>query len=167
MSLRLMADGRVLTALAMLAIFVTATAMALGFPEKARLMPLMVGVPACVLGFIQVILEARKAALELKDAGQAEASEELEEQKATLLAERHEEINMFFWMFMFFLGVLLFGFVYAAPVLVLGFLHFGKNESWKTAIYGAIGTGIVLYGFFEQAFQIPLFEGLVVEWFLG
>jgi len=167
MSLRLMVDGRVLTALVMLAIFVAATTMALGFPEKARLMPLMVGVPACVLAFIQVILEARKAGQELKGADQAESTDESEAHKALLLGDRHEEINMFFWMFMFFLGFLFFGFVYAAPVLVLGFLRYGKSESWKTAIYGAIGTGVVLYGLFEHAFEIPLFEGLLVEWFFG
>lgn len=164
MSLRLMVDGRVLTALAMLAIFVAATAMALSFPEKARLMPLMVGVPACLLGVVQVVLEARKAAQELKVADQAEESEEVQ---AARLAERREEINMFFWMFMFFLGVLLFGFVYAAPLLVMGFMRYGKKETWKTAIYGAIGTWIVLYGFFEYAFEIPLFEGLVIELLYG
>lgn len=167
MSFRLMTDGRVLTALAMLTIFLAATVMALGFPEKARLMPLMVGVPACVLALTQVILEARKVAQELKDADQAERTDESEAHKAKLVEERHQEINMFFWMFMFFLGVLCFGFVYAAPLLVMGFLHFGKNETWKTAIYEAIGTWLVLYGLFEQMFEIPLFEGLLVEWFFG
>jgi hypothetical protein len=164
MPLRLIANGRVLTALAMLAIFAAATTMALGFPEKARLMPLMVGVPACVLALIQVFMEMRKAALELKARDHAESPGEV---KAEIRAERRAEVQMFFWMFMFFIGILAFGFVYAAPLLVLGFLRFGKAETWKTAIFGAAGTWLVLYGFFEQAFEIPLFEGLLIEWFFG
>lgn len=164
MQLRLMVSGRVLTALVMLAIFLAATGIALGFPEKARLMPLMIGVPGSVLALIQVFLEMRKAAQELAERAQHEAPEERD------AAEREEklaEANMFLWMFLFFIGILCFGFVYAAPVLVFGFLLIGKNESMKTAIFGAVGTWLVLFGFFEWAFEIPLFEGLVMEWLFG
>ena len=119
MQLRLMVNGRVLTALIMLAIFLAATGMAFGFPEKARLMPLMVGVPGSLLALIQVFIEMRKAAHELAERERVEAPEERD------AAEREEklaEANMFLWMFLFFIGILCFGFVYAAPVLVFGFL---------------------------------------------
>jgi hypothetical protein len=39
-------SSRILTAAVMLAIFAGMTAMALGFPAKAQLMPLLIGVPA-------------------------------------------------------------------------------------------------------------------------
>lgn len=152
---RLLCNGRVLTALVMLAIFVTMSLIALGFPEKARLMPLMVGVPGSLLGLVQLLLEIRTALAE-----QPQPSE-----KAT--AERREEGRMFLWMFLFFLGILCFGFVYAAPLLVFGFLFLGKDESLLTAAAGAVGTWVVLYGVFEQWFEIQLFAGLVIERLLG
>ena len=144
--------GRVLTAVAMLAIFLTMSLMALGFPEKARLMPLMVGIPGSVLAFLQVLTELRKS---VDSAVDSDAQE---------IAARSNERHMFTWLLLFFFGILGFGFIYAAPLLVFGFLYFGKKEPIKIGVFGALGTLVVLYGLFEQAFEIPLFNGLVIEW---
>ena len=151
---RAILDGQVVTALVMLAIFVSMSVMALGFPEKARLMPLMIGLPGSLLALIQVILELRTATAKAGD-----DTNPPEQQKA--------ELHMFAWMFAFFSGILALGFVYAAPVLVFAFLYFGKSESVKVALVAALGTWVVLYGFFEKWFQIQLFTGLVVEWLSG
>ncbi len=147
--------GRVLTAVAMLAIFLMMSLMALGFPEKARLMPLMVGIPGSVLALLQVLAELRTS---IDDAMETDA-----QQSAAHWNERH----MFTWLLLFFFGILGFGFIYAAPLLVFGFLYVGKKETIKVGAYGAAGTWVVLYGLFEQAFEIPLFTGLVIEWLLN
>lgn len=155
MPFRLLCNGRVLTALVMLAIFVGMSAIALGFPEKARLMPLMVGVPGSILALIQAVLEIRAVRAELpQEAGKA-------------VEERREERRMFLWMFLFFVGILCFGFVYAAPLLVFGFLYLGKDESLMTAVISAIGTWVVLFGVFEKWFEIQLFTGLLIEHLSG
>ncbi len=145
-------SGQVLTAVIMLAIFVTMSLLALGFPEKARLMPLMIGVPGSALAFVQVLRELRTAI--------DQAVESDEEQRQTRRKERH----MFIWMLLFFFGILGFGFVYAAPILVFGFLRFGKKEPLTIGVISAAATWAVLYGLFEKAFQIPLFNGLLIEW---
>jgi hypothetical protein len=143
--------GAVLTAVLMLAIFVTMTLMALGFPQKARVMPLMAGVPGSILALIAVIQELRKGA-----ASAAAAPE-----------SRRAERWMLLWMLAYCLGILAFGFLYAAPLLVWAFLVLGKRESLVTGAIGAVVTWGVLYGLFEQAFQIPLFDGLVAGWLIG
>ena len=74
---------------------------------------------------------------------------------------------MFAWMFLFFFGILGFGFIYAAPLLVFGFLWFGKGESLKVGLVGGAATWGILYGLFETGFQIPLFDGLLLEWLVG
>ena len=148
-------SGQVLTAVVMLAIFVTMSLMALGFPEKARLMPLMIGIPGSVLALVQVLRELRTAI--------DKAVEADEEQWQARRNERH----MFIWMLLFFFGFLGFGFIYAAPLLVFGFLYVGKEETIKVGAIGAAGTWAVLYGLFEQAFEIPLFDGLLIEWILN
>lgn len=144
-------NGPVLTAVLMFAIFVTMTLMALGFPAKARLMPLMAGVPGSVLALIAVLEELRKAR-NSSESGNA--------------AGRNER-QMIVWMMLYFLGILGFGFLHAAPVLVFAFLRFAKREPLTIAAVGAAGTWVVLYALFELTFQIPLFDGLVLEWLAG
>ena len=147
--------GPVLTAVIMLAIFLTMSLMALGFPGKARLMPLLVGIPASALALAQVLIELRKAMAATADSDA--------QQLAALWNERY----MLVWMLLFFLGILGFGFLYASPFLVFAFLYIGKKETIKVGALGAAGTWAVLFGLFEQAFEIPLFDGLLIEWLAG
>ncbi len=153
MTINAILNGRVATALAMLLIFLSMSLMSLGFTEKARLMPLLVGVPGSLLGIVQLINEIRHTV------GQSVAEADAE---ALTRAER----NMFLWVFAFFLGLLGFGFTFAAPILVFAFMFAGKKESLLVALISAAGTWAVLFGFFEQIMEIPLFQGLVVEWLL-
>ena len=74
---------------------------------------------------------------------------------------------MFIWMLLFFCGFLGFGFVYAGPLLVFGFLRIGMKESLTIGVIGAVATWAVLYGLFETAFQFQLFNGLLIEWLWG
>lgn len=147
-------NGRVATALVMLLIFATMSLIALGFPEKARLMPLMVGVPGSILGLVQLIDEVRSSAQHTVDDAD--------------VAERNKaERGMFIWIFLYFFGILGFGFVYAAPLLVFAFLSIGRKESLPISLISAAATWAVLFGFFEKAFEIPLFTGLIVESIIG
>ena len=146
-------NGRVLTAAIMLVIFATMSFMALGFPEKARLMPLLAGIPGSLLALMQLLTEIRSTAGEAAAAPAPQAS--------------RGERQMFAWMGAFFVGILGFGFTYAAPLLVLAFLRLGRQESWFAALAGAAGTWAVLYGLFETVFEIPLFEGLVAAGLVG
>lgn len=154
MTINAILNGRVVTALVMLLIFLSMSVMALGFTEKARLMPLLVGVPGSILGVIELINEMR-ATIRQADAG--------EPVDALTSAER----AMFGWVFVFFLGILCFGFTYAGPLLVFAFMIAGKKETLTVALISAVGTWAVLFGFFEQMMAIPLFTGLIVEWLLG
>lgn len=153
MTINALLNGRVATAAVMLLIFLSMSLMALGFTDKAQLMPLLVGVPGTLLGIIQLINEIRYTK---NQSSEEAASDALDD------AER----NMFMWIFVFFIGILCFGFTYAGPVLVFAFMFAGKKESLLVALISAVGTGVVLFGFFEQMMEIPLFQGLVLEWLL-
>ncbi len=154
MTIKAILNGRVGTAFVMLLIFLSMSLMALGFTDKARLMPLLVGIPGILLGFVQLTTEIRQSAQRSADEANSDALSK---------AER----NMFLWIFIFFFGLLGFGFIYAAPIVVFAFMYAGKKESLLVASLGAVGTWVVLFGFFEQIMEIPLFQGLVVEWLLG
>lgn len=155
MPFRMLLNGRVLMALIMLVIFSAMSLMALGFPEGARLMPLMAGVPGVLLASAQLFIEVRATL------ARAVATEE-----APLEVGRAER-QMFTWLLLFFAGILAFGFLYAAPLLVFSFLWLARRESFSSGIIGAVATWAVLYGLFETAFEIPLFDGLLAGWLLG
>lgn len=154
MTINAILNGRVATALVMLLIFLSMSLMALGFTEKARLMPLLVGVPGAVLGIVELINEMRHAARQSAEAADGDAIS-------------GAEIAMIGWVIAFFFGILCFGFIYAGPLLVLAFMLVGKKESLLVGLISAIGAWAVLFVFFEQAMEIPLFPGLVVDWLLG
>lgn len=155
MPFRILLNGPVFTALMMFVVFATMSLIALSFPDKARLMPLIVGIPGTILALVQLFMELRSTLRQT-----AETTELVPE---TIEAER----QMFTWMFLFFFGILGFGFIYAAPLLVFGFLWFGKGESLKVGLVGGAATWGILYGLFETGFQIPLFDGLLLEWLVG
>ncbi|AMB85091.1 hypothetical protein AWM79_07125 [Pseudomonas agarici] len=153
MRLRRTYNGQVLTALAMAGFFLATTAIAFSFPPQARLLPLMVGVPGSILGLAQLYLELHKVVAPTDN----NAKKDMQKKEA----------EMFLWIFTFFIGILFFGFVYAAPVLIFGFLYLYKKEKVKVAIVSAIGIWLLLFGLFEKLFEIPLFPGLILEWLIG
>lgn len=146
-------NGRAATSLVMLAIFAAMTAIGLGYPEKARMMPLLVGIPGTILALAQLIRDIRFPTVEA-------LTEET-------IAERRREIAMFAWLALFLAGVMGFGFLYAAPILVFAFMRFGQKESWTVALAGGIGAWVVLYGIFTRLLELFLFEGLLLPLLTG
>ena len=149
-------NGRILTTTAMLAIFAGMSAMALTYPEKARFLPLLVSVPATLMCLAQLVFDVRSA---LQD-GFAEVS-------AEAVAERPREMKMFVWLALFFVGIMSFGFLVGAPVLVFAFLRFGEKEPWVTAILGGLGAWIILYGVFTWVLELFIFEGFLTRLLIG
>jgi hypothetical protein len=142
----------------MLAIFAGMALMAIHYPPKARFMPLLVAVPATVLCLAQLVIDIRGSLRE----DPKEAS-----RRAEAAAEQPREIKMFFWLAVFFVGILAFGFIYATPVLILAFLRFGERESWTISIGSAVASVLVIYVVFDRMLELSLFEGLVTPLVLG
>ena len=162
MSTTVFMNGRVLTALVMLTIFVIMTLLAFDFPSKGKLMPLMVGIPAVLLGLIQLVMEYRAVLANTRSGTVADITPEKEEK-----AGKKGEYQMILWTTLFFTGILLFGFVAASPALVFAFLYFGSKESIKVSLISAVCTWAVIYFTFVKSFQISLFSGLILEWLFG
>lgn len=154
MTINAILNGRVATALVMLLIFLSMSLLALGFTEKARLMPLLVGIPGTLLGIIELINEMRASS---RQAASGDTSDEVSKAERAMLG----------WVLVFFFGILCFGFIYAGPVLVFAFMLAGKKESLTVGLISAAATFVVLYGFFETVMELPLFRGLIIERLLG
>lgn len=146
-------SGRAATSLVMFTIFASMTLIALGFPEKARMMPLLVGVPGTLLALAQLIADLRAA----------EPDKAFKEGQV----ERRRERHMLAWVGAFLAGVLGFGFLVAAPLLVFAFLRFGQRESWTVAVVSGIGVWVILYAVFTRMLGLFLFEGLILSRLIG
>lgn len=145
-----MLEGRILTSFIMVAIFATAVGLAFTYDPDARLLPLVIGIPGLVLSLIQFVKELR------------------EQGEPVVTSEEHRrEGSMFLWFIAFVLGLVLFGFLYAGPLLVAAYLYFSGKEKWYAALGAAAFAWVVLYGVFERFLGLPLFEGLAVQWIFG
>lgn len=153
-----MVEGRVVTAGLMFAIFVGAVAMAaLTFPEGARFLPLVIGIPGLVLAGIQFVTEWRASARHRP--APAETPED-----SGLLGR---ELRMFGWFFLFLGGIIAFGFPYAGPVLIGAYLRFSWREKWTICLGAMVLAWAILYGVFEHGLGLPLFDGLLTGRLLG
>lgn len=149
----MLVSARVLTTFVMLLIFGGMSLIALDYPAKARLLPLLVGVPASLMCLAQLVFDIRR------ERNERLAGADVEE--ARLL--RRKELGMFFWTGLFLVGILAFGFELAAPALVFAFMWIGQREWIVTALIGAVCVWLIMYVVFNQLLGLPLFEGLVIR----
>ena len=141
-----MVEGRIATAGVMLAIFVIMVGLALTYPDEAKVLPLVIGIPGTIFTAIQFVTELRT--------------------KSDTHTTRHErlaEVRMFGWFVFFVVGIILSGFLFAGPVTVAIYLHVSWREKWYVTLGAALFVLAVIYGMFEQVLALPLFEGLIPE----
>ncbi len=183
-------NGKLLMSLVMLAIFAAMVLVAAGYPPEARLLPLVIGIPGLALCLLQVANEIRDARPGVRSGARSGARSEAQSRAQSgarseappmglsegplqdddpidQAAKIRREFVLLAWFLAMVLGVLLFGFLIATPVLVFGFLALDQRESFKLAATMATAGFAVLYLIFEKLLELILFRGFVTEWLLG
>ena len=145
-----MLEGRILVSGIMVLVFATAVLLSFTYAPEARFLPLVIGIPGLVLSVAQFVKELRQ-----------------NPQVIIIPPERQREAKMFTWFITFVAGLVLFGFLYAGPVLVAAYLYFSGRERWYTAFLAAFLTWAILFGVFERFLGLPLIEGLLAQWIFG
>ena len=147
-------NSRVIFTGLMLAIFIAMDAMALTYPYKAGLMPLVVGLPGAVLCLFQVVVELRRA-----------------DSTPILAAPVSRELQMFGWLAVFAVAILLLGFLIAVPLTLYLYLRFDSHESQRLSLTIALAGVVVIYGVFDQLLAVQLWDGflppLIMDWWSG
>jgi hypothetical protein len=142
---RIRFTSNVALSLTFLLIFSSAVVVAkLNYPADAASMPLIIGGCGAVLSLFQLIVELR-------------ASRGAYEEQIDL----RKDIPIYLWVWAFVFAVVAFGFVLAAPVMLFAYLRFRSRESWWLSLLLSAGILALLYGLFQVALGVPLFEGLV------
>ena len=139
-------NAKIFLAGLMAVIFGSMVGMALGYPAKAAFVPLVIGVPGTVLCLIQLGVELRNVRLPGKPGP---------------VRNVRQEWTMFGWLVGFVLGVILLGFLVAAPILLFSYLRFrAKAPYWLAGLIAAGGLALI-YGVFQYTLQVELFEGFL------
>ena len=128
-----------------LVIFASAAGVAeFTYPPGAAAMPVLIGGTGAVLCLLQLVLELRR-------------SRGAFEEKIDL----RKDLPIYGWVWAFVLAVVGFGFLVAAPPMLLAYLRLRSRESWKLSLILAGAVFVLLYGLFQLALGVPLFEGLI------
>jgi hypothetical protein len=172
----------------MFAVFATMLYVASGYPEGARFMPLVVGVPAILLCVLQMFLDQRAAPSAAKD--NRSEMEKAEERVSQMTGRRMEfdaaqiapgvsvveneagvaatrEFIIWGYIIGFVAGILLLGFNIAVPLFLLFYLRREARCSWaRSAIYSAIGCGLILGGL-TLGLKLQLHTGFLTSALFG
>ena len=141
---RIRFTSTVALSLTFLVIFCSAVVVAkLNYPSEAASMPLIVGGFGAAMSLLQLIVELR--------ASRGAYEEQIELKK---------DVPIYLWVWSFVIAVTAFGFVIAAPIMLFVYLRFRSRESWWLSLLLSLAVMGLLYGVFQIALGVPLFEGL-------
>jgi hypothetical protein len=143
-------EGRIVVSVIMLAVFAGMVGYAITFPPDARFLPWVIGIPGLIFCIGQLYLELSRGHSEARPA-----------------EERRRELIMFGWLVVFIAGILLFGFVYAGPVLIAAYLYLDWHERPLTCLLSALVAFGIFYGIFERALELSLYGGFLDRWLPG
>jgi hypothetical protein len=147
--------GETIFGLILLAVFVIIVGLGMGYSKKARMLPLVLGIPGVVLAAALVIrscIKPSKAILQEHSADKKTAPEEASDQKKVLA--------MIGWVALLIGMIWVFGFVITIPIYMVFFLK-TKGEKWLLTLCLAVGSWAFLYWIFAVTLKIILFPGIL------
>jgi Tripartite tricarboxylate transporter TctB family len=151
----------------MLVIFTTMVGMATQWPEGARMMPLVVGIPGIMFCLIQLMLDAarvydgpffRHFQTAPKAGKPTDAPEEMPEFGTHTTKQ---ELRMWTYFVAFVAGLLSFGYYVSIPIMLVTFLRREAEASWRMALLLGLGATTVIYLLFGLTLRIQLFPGFL------
>jgi hypothetical protein len=131
---------------------------ALEWPLKAKLFPLVIGIPLFCLAAAEAIWavfgnEAAGAAADFK---LSEGQDQGVVPRRTLLAAG--------WAIGFFFAIVLLGFQVAVPLLVFAYIRLQGRESWLFTAVFTVAVWAIFYGLFDLLLHLPFPPGLLFGW---
>jgi hypothetical protein len=143
--------------------FIVFVYQAQGWRMQARLYPWAVGIPMVILALIQVIFDL-KGVESKPDSGGAPVDFQMAQNVDPELAKKRA-INMFSWIFGFFIMIWLLGFAIAIPMMMFGYLKIQSKEPWRLSIILTACGWFAFWGLFVWLLNLPFPQGLILDWF--
>jgi hypothetical protein len=132
---------------------------ALDWPLKAKLFPLVIGIPLFCLAAAEAIwsVSGKADAAEGSDFKLSEREPRDVVVRRTLLAAG--------WTIGFFFAIVLLGFLIAVPLLVFAYIRLQGRESWLFTIVFTAAVWGCFYGLFDMLLHLPFPPGIIFSWF--
>ena len=124
-----------------------------GWPSKAALFPLAIGIPLFCLA-------AAEALWVLLGAGE-KRTEAMDFQVSTGTGSLRRAAVAAGWMLGFFAAIVLLGFPIAVPLFVLLYLKLQGREGWSVSLIMTLAVWGVFYGLFDLLLHLPFPAGLL------
>ncbi len=137
----------------LLTVFAVMTITAFGYPAAARLVPLVIGLPALVLAAYQL-----SSSIFTSGSGVVAATEG---------RQRRRELAALGWLVAFAVMIALGGFSVGGTIAVVMAQRLWLRESWRTALVGGGLAFLLLYAGMEREMGFALFDGLIAAWVRG
>lgn len=138
------------------------------YSRTPRLFPLMVGIPMLLLTAFQTVIDffphlskkyAEMGTLDAEMlAGRAKNEVKEEDPRRT-----QKELEAFLWLGLAVALIMLLGIFWGTPLFIFTFLKLRYARGWVLSLSLPLGTLLVMYILFIRVFQIPLYQGLLLE----
>ena len=130
---------------------------------QARLYPWAIGIPMVFLAIVQVILDLKGYVR--KESADATPVDFQFSKGIDPGVARRRALNIFSWIFGFFILIWLVGFTIAIPVLVFTYLKIQSKEGWAISLALTAFALVGFYALFVRLLNLPFPEGRVFTWF--
>ncbi|MGH7828046.1 MAG: tripartite tricarboxylate transporter TctB family protein [Candidatus Binatia bacterium] len=153
---------RAIFSLVWLVFFIVWVYMSMEWRPQARLYPWAIGIPMVILAFVQVVLDL-KGFVRKEPSGATPMDFQFTKGVDPVTARRRA-INIFSWIFGFFIGIWLLGFSITIPLLVFSYLKIQSREGWGISLGLTVFAWLAFYGLFVRLLNLPFPEGVVFTW---
>lgn len=135
-----------------------AVAAALDWPWKAKLFPLVIGVPVFCLATAEVLWVLF---------GKAPRDQAMDFQLSKHLPEKvalRRTLQAVGWMLGFFSAIVLLSFPVAVPLFVFLYLKLQGREGWGLSLVFTLVVGGLFYALFDRLLHLPFPDGWIQTW---
>lgn len=141
-----------------------------GWPVKAKLYPLVIGIPMLVMAAFHLAMDLREGS------GKKISSPASDDLPAAIPADiqftkeidpviaRRRTLDIFAWIFGFVLAAWLVGLSWTIPPFVFLYLKVKSGEGWPLSIALTGAVWLLYWGLFDQVLHLPLPEGKIHSW---
>jgi hypothetical protein len=151
-------NGRVLMSLSVAVVGLIVVLMALRWPFKTALFPVIIAIPVVLMAVTELVMGLRG----MKKAEKGGVDFKLSEDVDPKVAMRRTLVT-FAWIIGFFLLIVLVGFPIAVLLFLFLNLKFQARESWRLTIVLTAVTSVFFYGLFIRLLDIHFYEGVILR----
>ena len=132
---------------------------------QARLYPWAIGFPMIVLALVHIYNELSGKVNKPKESTAVATPTDYQfTQGIDKNLARRRTINIFCWIFAFYVGIWLIGFSYMVPLFVFVYLKVQSGEGWGLSIGLTAGAWLIFWGLFTRLLSLPFPDGKIQVW---